>query len=116
MYETTTELFLVTNVTGLTTFELPADTAYIVVVTPAEGVITFNGTRTLIDNVTVDYEPVIPLTNTTTTATESTASDSSDDSGQETTSTTSTSPFSSVIIVTISLGTIIPILRKKRKI
>ncbi|MHA2156681.1 MAG: hypothetical protein ACXABU_15160 [Candidatus Hodarchaeales archaeon] len=120
LYETTSESFLRMNVTGLTTFEIPADTAYIIVVAPAEGNITYNGTRTLINNVTVDYEPVEPTTTTTTittTTTTTTISETSDDSTQETstTTTTSTSPFSNVMVITIALGSIIPILRKKRK-
>jgi hypothetical protein len=103
LYETTSESFLVTNVTGTTSFEIPADTAFVVVITPADGILSYNGTRTLINNVTVDYEPVEPVTTTTT-----------DDSSIETTTTTRVSPYSSVFLVTLALSSVIFFLRKKR--
>ncbi len=115
LYETTSGSFLVTNVTGITTFEIPADTSYIIVVAPVEGNITYDETRTMINNVTVDYEPVEPTTTTTTTTTISVTRDDSTQETTTTTTTTRTSPFSSVKSVTFALGTIILLLRKKRR-
>ncbi len=65
LYDTTTEKFLATNVSGLISFQLPADSAVVVVVVPADGIITYEGTKTLINNITVDYEPIIKDTSIT---------------------------------------------------
>ncbi|PWI48941.1 hypothetical protein CEE45_04215 [Candidatus Heimdallarchaeota archaeon B3_Heim] len=106
LYETTSESFLVTNATGVTSFEIPADTAFVVVITPADGNLTYDGTRTLINNVTVDYEPVEPVTTTTTLTTSTTTI---------TTTSTKASPFSSILLVSLALSTVIFFLRRKRK-
>ncbi|OLS16808.1 MAG: hypothetical protein HeimC3_51280 [Candidatus Heimdallarchaeota archaeon LC_3] len=68
LFETTTETFLVTNVTGLTSFQLSADSAAVVVIVPADGILSNNGTSTQINNITVDYETPTSTTQSTITA------------------------------------------------
>ena len=94
LYDTTTETFLTTNVSGLSSFQLSADSAAVVVVVPADGIMTHEGIKTLINNITVDYEPIIP------------------DTTSKTTTQTKTSPFSSILI---TLGFLIMIIYFSRK-
>ncbi len=123
LFETTLETFLISNVSGITSFDLPADTAYVIVVAPANGTVTYDGTRTLINNVTVDYEPVeptttttIPITETTSTTTTLTVTETTDESTQEPTTTTSSSPYSNLLVITLSLCVFVLVLRRKRRI
>ena len=55
LYDAVTNSFLRTNVSGTTSFTIPPDAAVLVVVTPAEGTITYDLDKTLIDGVIVDY-------------------------------------------------------------
>jgi len=55
LYDATTNDFLVTNDSGLVSFTLPANSAAVVVVAPANGTITYDGNKTLINGVVVDY-------------------------------------------------------------
>jgi hypothetical protein len=92
LYDSVTENFLATNVSGLTSFTLSSDSAAVVVVVPAEGIITQNGTKTLIDNVVVDYDPIL----------------------DDTQDTSKSSPFSSILLISINLCTIVYFLRKEK--
>lgn len=126
LYDTTTESFLVTNVSGTASFQLPADTAAVVVIAPAEGVITYNGTRTLINNVTVDFEPIIEETSTTTTTNTITTTTSATQASLsntttpepsiDTLTTTKSSPFLSFSMTSLLLCIVVMIFRRvKRK-
>jgi len=55
LYNTITDNFLATHVSGITSFQLPADTAAVVVIVPADGVITYDGKMVLINDIIVDY-------------------------------------------------------------
>lgn len=55
LYDATTDSFLATNISGLASFILPADSAAVVVVAPANGEITYDDNKTLINGVVVDY-------------------------------------------------------------
>jgi hypothetical protein len=99
LYDTTTEKFLATNVSGLASFQLSADSAAVVVVVPADGIMIYEGTKTLINNITVDYEPVIPEKSTVPT---------------NVASTTKSSPFSNILMTFGVLITLIYFSRKER--
>ncbi len=55
LYDATTNSFLTTNVSGLASFTLPTDSAAVVVVVPANGTISYDGNKALINGVVVDY-------------------------------------------------------------
>lgn len=55
IYETTTNSFLSTGVTGLTQVTIPAKRSYIVVITPNGGTITYNYDKMLVNGVVIDY-------------------------------------------------------------
>lgn len=74
LFETTSETFLVTNVTGLTSFQISADSAVVVVIVPADGILSNNGTKTQINDITVDYKTTTSTTQHTTTTQSSTFS------------------------------------------
>ena len=97
LYDTVTESFLAINISGLASFHISADSAAVVVVVPADGIMSYNGTRTLINNVTVDYKPVIVETSSLTTTTPS------------------TTPNASVLITLVFLSTLVYFLRKEKK-
>jgi hypothetical protein len=52
-----------TNVSGKTTFALPADAAVLIVIAPAGGAITYDLEKMLIDGVIVDYRSSHAVTN-----------------------------------------------------
>ncbi len=117
LYDTVTESFLVTNVSGITSFQLPSDSAAVVVHTPVDGKITYEETRTLINNVTVDYEPVIDVDVSTwppETTTHTKTSETSTSMTTKPTSGTKTSPYPSVAIIFIGFGTLVYFFRKKK--
>jgi hypothetical protein len=60
LYDNVSQTFLETNVSGITDFNIPADSAVVVVLAPAGGEITISGNKKLINDVVVDYK-----TNTT---------------------------------------------------
>jgi hypothetical protein len=60
LYDTVSQTFLKTDINGVTDFNIPADSAVVVVLAPAGGEITISGNKKLIDDVVVDYK-----TNTT---------------------------------------------------
>lgn len=47
--------YLAQNVSGTQSFNIPADTAMVVVIAPANGTLTYSGNKTLINNVPVAY-------------------------------------------------------------
>ncbi len=55
LYDAGTNSFLQTNVSGTTSFTIPADAAVLLVVTPAGGIITYELDKMLIDGVIVDH-------------------------------------------------------------
>jgi hypothetical protein len=55
LYDTVSNSFLRTNATGLVNFSVPADSAVVLVLTPAGGTITMNGNKMSINGVVVDY-------------------------------------------------------------
>lgn len=111
LYDTTSETFLATNVSGLASFQLSADSAAVIVVVPADGIITYEGTKTLIDNITVDYEPIIPDTSTTTTTTSNTSPTSETES---TITQSEASPFSNIFIILGFFISLVSFSRRKR--
>jgi hypothetical protein len=56
IYDTVSQTFLKTNVSGVTNFNIGADSAVVIVLAPAGGQITISGTKKLIDGVVVDYK------------------------------------------------------------
>lgn len=114
LYDTVSENFLATNVSGITSFQIPSDSAAVVVVAPADGDITYQGTRTLFNNITIDYEPVTEVDASTwpletTTFTENTTSLES-----KSTSGTKTSPYPNIVVIFAVLGILAFFLRKKK--
>ena len=60
LFNPITGAFITRNVSGSPSISLPADEAVMVVVTPANGTISYAGNRTLINNVSVAYQPPNP--------------------------------------------------------
>ena len=58
LYDAVSDSFLKTNITGLTSFTIPADAAVQIVVAPAGGTISTSGSQRLINGVVVDYNAV----------------------------------------------------------
>jgi hypothetical protein len=56
LYDTVSQTFLKTNVSGVTNFDIGADSAAVIVLAPAGGKITIAGSKKFIDNVIVDYK------------------------------------------------------------
>jgi hypothetical protein len=102
LYDTTTDEFLATNVSGPTSFQLQADSAAVVVVVPADGVMTIEGSKTLINNITVDYEPVVVETSTTTSSTITSISPTTSQSTKAETSSFSNLLISLCLLITLS--------------
>lgn len=57
VYDAVSDSYLLTNVTGTQSLNLPADSASVVVLAPAGGTKTYSGNRILINNVFVGYRP-----------------------------------------------------------
>ncbi len=57
LFNPITGQFLVRNVSGSPSISIPADEAVMVLVTPANGTISYSGTRTLINGINVAYQP-----------------------------------------------------------
>jgi len=55
IYDVVTESFLALNVSGEVTLDIPADQAVSIVLSPADGTITYEKNKMLIDGVVVDY-------------------------------------------------------------
>jgi hypothetical protein len=55
LYDTVSQTFLKTDTNGITDFNIPADSAVVIVLAPAGGKIVISGSRKLINNVVVDY-------------------------------------------------------------
>jgi hypothetical protein len=56
LYDTVSQTFLNTNVSGVTNFDIGADSAVVIVLAPTGGQVTIDGNKKLIDNVVVDYK------------------------------------------------------------
>jgi hypothetical protein len=56
LYDTVSQTFLKTNVSGATDFDIAGDSAVVVVLAPTGGQVTISGSRKLINNVVVDYK------------------------------------------------------------
>jgi hypothetical protein len=56
IYDALTQTFLATNVSGITTLTIPANQAISIVLAPANGTISFDKNKMLIDGVVVDYK------------------------------------------------------------
>jgi hypothetical protein len=63
IYDVVSNSFILTNVSGLTSFSIPADQAVVIVIAPAGGVITYKLDKMLIDGVVVDYHSGQPVQN-----------------------------------------------------
>ncbi|UCG01509.1 MAG: hypothetical protein JSW11_18070 [Candidatus Heimdallarchaeota archaeon] len=109
LYDTITEEFLATNVSGLASFQLPADSAAVIVVVPVDGIMTYEGTKTLINNITVDYEPVVVETSTTTSSSITLISPTTSQSTKA-----ETSPFSNFLMTLCFLITLCYFSLRKR--
>ncbi|MFX1282973.1 MAG: hypothetical protein ACFFB5_04925 [Promethearchaeota archaeon] len=105
LYDTVTESFLVTNVSNLASFHLPADSAAVVVVAPTDGILSYNGTRTLINNVTVDYKPIIIETSSLTTSSAASTTTNTSSSTTDTSTTLTETKQSSITKTTIQTKT-----------
>ncbi|MHA2226973.1 MAG: hypothetical protein ACXAC8_17290 [Candidatus Hodarchaeales archaeon] len=114
LYDTVTESFLVTNVSGVVSFQLPSDSAAVVVLAPADGNITYQGTRTLINNVTVDYEPVINVEVSTLPPETTNFSETSTSTFTKSSSGTKTSPYPTILIIFAGFGTLVYFFRKNK--
>ena len=55
LYDAVSNSFLATNVTGMTSFVIPADAAVVIVITPSGGTLSYDLDKTLINGVVVDY-------------------------------------------------------------
>ncbi len=55
LYDAVTNTFLRTGVSGATTFNIPANSAALVVITPAGGTITYSLDKMLVNGIVVDY-------------------------------------------------------------
>jgi hypothetical protein len=55
LYDTVSQTFLKTNVSGVTNFDIGADSAAVIVLAPAGGEITISDNKKLINDVVVDY-------------------------------------------------------------
>ena len=55
LYDLVTKAFLKTNIGGLSSIELPGKEAVVLVVAPAGGTVTYQGSKMLINGVVVDY-------------------------------------------------------------
>jgi hypothetical protein len=56
LYDTVSQTFLNTNVSGVTNFDIGANSAVVIVLAPAGGQVTIDGNKKLIDNIVVDYK------------------------------------------------------------
>ncbi len=56
LYDTVSQTFLKTDISGVTDFNIPADSAVLVVLAPAGGIVTIEGNKKLINGVVVDYK------------------------------------------------------------
>ena len=56
VYDAVSNSFLLRNFSGTASFSIPADTARVVVLAPAGGKLTHDGSRTLINGIVVDYQ------------------------------------------------------------
>lgn len=55
LYDTVSQTFLKTDTSGITDFNIPADSAVVIVLAPAKGTVTIEDNKKLIDDVVVDY-------------------------------------------------------------
>lgn len=55
LYDVVTKSYTQTNVSGITALALPASSARVIVLVPANGVTTYNGTKILVNGVVIDY-------------------------------------------------------------
>lgn len=55
LYDATTNTFLRTKVSGLTSFNLPADTAAVIILVPSDGTLSYDGNKTLLNGIIIDY-------------------------------------------------------------
>lgn len=62
LYDTVSQTFLKTSVSGVTNFDIGADSAVVIVLAPTGGQVTIAGNKKLIDNVVVDYKTNISFT------------------------------------------------------
>ncbi|MBA7628459.1 hypothetical protein ES703_35945 [subsurface metagenome] len=62
LYDTVSQTFLKTCISGVTDFNIPADSAVVVVLAPAGGEITISDNKKLINDVVVDYNNTTPST------------------------------------------------------
>lgn len=63
IYDTVSQGMVKINVTGITQVSIPADSAQVLVLAPAGGQVTINGTKKSIDDVIVDYQTNTAFTN-----------------------------------------------------
>ena len=59
VYDALTETFIARSVSGTTTLNIPANQAILITITPANGTVTYNRHRMLVNNVVVDYKQTV---------------------------------------------------------
>jgi len=62
LYDTVSQTFLKTDTSGITDFNIPADSAVVIVLAPAKGTVTIEDNKKLIDGVVVDYSTNLSFT------------------------------------------------------
>lgn len=62
LYDTVSQTFLKTDTSGITDFNIPADSAVVIVLAPARGTVTIEDNKKLIDGVVVDYSTNLSFT------------------------------------------------------
>jgi hypothetical protein len=63
LYDAVSNSFLLSGVSGATTFDIPADAAVLAVITPAGGSVTYDLDKMLIDGIVADYRSGQPVSN-----------------------------------------------------
>ncbi|MGA2916300.1 MAG: dockerin type I domain-containing protein [Sedimentisphaerales bacterium] len=62
LYDTVSQTFLKTDTSGITDFNIPADSAVVIVLAPAGGTVTIEDNKKLINGVVVDYSTNLSFT------------------------------------------------------
>jgi hypothetical protein len=62
LYDTVSQTFLKTDTSGITDFNIPADSAVVIVLAPAKGTVTIEDNKKLINGVVVDYNTNLSFT------------------------------------------------------
>ena len=63
LYDAVSNNFLLTNASGLTEFQIPGNSAVILVLLPADGIVTYELDRMLVNGIVADYHSGQPVSN-----------------------------------------------------